>query len=83
MIQSSGDNVHVEVRVKGELSVSLDGKEDYHSKFDDFMHSFIDREIIPIHVFSPKSEFTLYGDGYVSNLCPYVLGFNFILDQLV
>ena len=61
--QASDDDVHVEVRVKGKVEVTIDGKEDYHSKFSDFMQSFIDREIIPIHVFSPKSEYTLYGDG--------------------
>ena len=71
------------MRVKGELGVTTDGKEDYYDKFVEFKQSFIDREIIPIHVFSPKSDFTLYGDGYVyvypiygPNIHMYVLRFH-------
>ena len=76
MFQPADDNIHFEVRVKGELGVTTDGKEDYYDKFVEFKQSFIDREIIPIHVFSPKSDFTLYGDGYVQPSYMYVLRFH-------
>ena len=65
MIQSADADAYVEVWVKGQLGLTAEGKEDYYNKFRDFMNSFIDREITPIHVIAPNSDFTLHIDGKV------------------
>ena len=48
---------------KGNLSLTVDGKEDYLARFIDFRESFTRRDITPIHEVDPTSEFTLHIDG--------------------
>ena len=61
--KESHEDIHVEVYVQGKLLLKADGKEDYYTKFDNILQSFIERKVHGCHTLSSQADFNLHYDG--------------------
>ena len=50
--------------MKDKLLLKADGKEDYYTKFDNILQSFIERKVHGCHTLSSQADFNLHHDGY-------------------
>ena len=49
--------------MQGKLLLRADGKEDYYTKFDNILQSFIERKVHGCHTLSSQADFNLHYDG--------------------
>ena len=49
--------------MKDKLLLKADGKEDYYTKFDNILQSFIERKVHGCHTLSSQADFNLHYDG--------------------
>jgi len=71
--KASHEDIHVEVYVQGKLLLKADGKEDYYTKFDNILQSFIERKVHGCHTLSSQADFNLHYDGSVTLNTTYIM----------
>jgi len=72
-MQAVHEDVHVEVYVKEKLRLQADGIEDYRSKFENILQSFVVREVEGIHSILLNHNVTLNYDGTVTIALNYLM----------